>query len=122
MKARGTTTKGFPSPAEEELVDSISFDEYLVPHKESSYILKVKGEAMQDAGILEGDMVVVERRSAAAPGQIVIALVDDEYVMRYLRKRDGRLYLEAASAEFSPFEPNETLRIEAVVTALVRKY
>ena len=72
-KLLGLVEAGFPSPAEEELLDVISFDEYLTPNKESSYILKVKGDSMIDAGIHPGDMVVVERRASYKPGQTAVA-------------------------------------------------
>ncbi|MDO8451802.1 MAG: S24 family peptidase, partial [bacterium] len=67
----GVVEAGFPSAAEEELLDVMNFDEYLTPNKEASYILKVKGDSMKDAGILPGDMVIVERKSNYKPGQIV---------------------------------------------------
>ena len=122
MKLLGYIQAGFPTPAEEELADTISFDEYLVPHKESSYILKVKGDSMIDAGILEGDMVIVERKGTALPGQIVIAEVDGEYTMKYLRKNGSTLYLEAANKKYDLIYPKEALKVEAVITAVVRKY
>lgn len=118
----GVVEAGFPSAAEEELLDVMDFDEFLVPNKESSYILKVKGDSMIDAGIREGDMVVVERRATYKPGQIVIAMVDNEYTMKYLRKKDGNYYLEPANAKYKPIYPRETFRVEAAVTAVVRKY
>ena len=119
----GLVEAGFPSPAEEELLDVMNFDEYLTPNKESSYILKVKGESMIDAGIQPGDMVVVERRGTYKQGQIVIASIDNEYTMKYLRKqKDGKYFLEPANVKFKPIYPKESFRIEAVVTAVVRKY
>jgi repressor LexA len=118
----GVVEAGFPSPAEEELLDVMDFDEYLTPNKEASYILKVKGDSMIDAGIQEGDMVVVERRQTYKPGQIVIASVDGEYTMKYLRKERDKFYLEPANEKFKPIYPREKLTIEAVVTAVVRKY
>jgi repressor LexA len=125
----GLVEAGFPSPAEEELIDTINFDEYLTPNKESTYILKVKGESMIDAGIHEGDMVVVERRQTYKPGQIVIATVDGEYTMKYLRRstaltmnKEPIYYLEPANAKFKNIYPKERLTIEAVVTGVVRKY
>ena len=119
----GLVEAGFPSVAEEELLDVMNFDEYLVPNKESSYILKVKGDSMIDAGIRSGDMVVVERRATYKSGQIVIAMVDGEYTMKYLRKqKDGSYYLEPANASYKPIYPSESFRVEAVVTAVVRKY
>jgi SOS regulatory protein LexA len=121
-KLLGLVEAGFPSPAEEELADTINFDEYLAPNKESTYILKVKGESMIDAGIREGDMVIVERRQSYKPGQIVIASVDGEYTIKYLRKERGLYYLEPANAKFKNIYPKERLSIEAVVTGVVRKY
>jgi SOS regulatory protein LexA len=118
----GLVEAGFPSPAEEELLDVMDFDEYLTPNKESSYILKVKGESMLDAGICPGDLVIVERRSTYKPGQIVIASVDGEYTMKYLRKNGEAYYLDPANKSFKPIYPKGALSIEAVVTGVVRKY
>lgn len=118
----GLVEAGFPSPAEEELLDVMDFDEYLTPNKESSYILKVKGDSMIDAGIHPGDMVVVERRASYKPGQIVIANLENEFTMKYLRKKGERYFLEPANKNYKPIYPSESFRIEAVVTAVVRKY
>ncbi|HUO49970.1 MAG TPA: transcriptional repressor LexA [Candidatus Paceibacterota bacterium] len=118
----GLVEAGFPSAAEEELLDVMDFDEYLVPNKESTYILKVKGDSMIDAGIQPGDMVVVERRGTYKPGQIVIAMVDGEYTMKYLRKKGSEYFLEPGNAKYKPIYPRESFRVEAVVTAVVRKY
>lgn len=118
----GLVEAGFPSPAEEETLDVLNFDEFLVPNKESTYILKVKGDSMIDAGICPGDMVVVERRAQYKPGQIVIAMVDGEYTMKYYREKNGQKYLEPANERYRPIYPKESFSIEAVVTAVVRKY
>lgn len=118
----GLVEAGFPAPAEEELLDVMDFDEYLAPNKESSYILKVKGDSMIDAGICPGDLVVVERKPTYKPGQIVIASVDGEYTMKYLRKAGERYYLDPANANYKPIHPKNGLSIEALVTAVVRKY
>lgn len=122
VKLLGLVEAGFPSPAEEELRDVMNFDEYLTPNKESSYILKVKGDSMIDAGICEGDMVIVERRQAYKVGQIVVACLDGEYTMKYLRKKGDAMYLEPANKNYPLMYPKESLTIEAVVTAVVRKY
>lgn len=118
----GLVEAGFPSAAEEELLDVMDFDEFLVPNKESTYILKVKGDSMIDAGIHPGDMVVVERKATYKAGQIVIAMVDGDYTMKYLRKQGDKYFLEPANAKYKPIYPSETFRVEAVVTAVVRKY
>ena len=122
VRLLGVVEAGFPSAAEEELLDVMNFDEFLTPNREMSYILKVKGDSMIDAGIRPGDMVIVERRGYHKPGQIVVAMVDGEYTMKYLRKRGEQFYLEPANARYKPIFPKQSLQIEAVVTAVVRKY
>lgn len=122
VKLLGLVEAGFPSPAEEELLDVMDFDQYLTPNKESSYILKVKGDSMIDAGIQPGDMVIVERKNQYKAGQIVVANVDGEYTMKYLRKQGDKYFLEPANKKYQPIYPTESFRIEAVVTAVVRKY
>jgi repressor LexA len=118
----GLVEAGFPSAAEEELLDVMDFDEYLTPNKEASYILRVKGDSMIDAGIQPGDMVIVERRAQYKPGAIVVAMIDGDYTMKYLRKRNEKYFLEPANEKYKPIYPQESFRVEAVVTAVVRKY
>lgn len=118
----GLVEAGFPSPAEEELSDTISFDEYLIDNKEATYILKIKGDSMKDAGIKEGDMVVVERGANYKDGDIVIADVDGQWTIKYFRSRGGKVFLEPANENYKPIYPKEELIISAVVKAVVRKY
>jgi repressor LexA len=121
-KVLGVVEAGFPTPAEEEVLDVMDFDEFLTPNKEATYILKVKGDSMIDAGIREGDLVIVERRQTYKPGQIVVASIDGEYTMKYLRKTGERYWLEPANDRYKPIHPKGHLTLEAVVTAVVRKY
>src|SRR3989338_11364280 len=83
----GVVEAGFPSAAEEELADTMSLDEYLIPNKEATYILEVKGDSMIDEGIREGDLVIAERKKEAKEGDIVIAEVDGGWTMKYFRKK-----------------------------------
>ena len=118
----GTVSAGFPSPAEEELTDTMSLDEYLIANKEATYLLKVNGDSMIEAGILPGDLLLVERGAEARDGDIVIAQVDREWTMKYLRRRGTKVFLEAANKAYKPIHPQEELTIAAVVRAVIRKY
>ena len=118
----GVVEAGFPSPAEEELLDTMSLDEYLIDNKEATFILQVSGDSMKDAGIMPKDLVLVERTDRANPGDIVIAEVDGKWTMKYLRQKDNRMYLEAANKKYPPIYPEEELNISAVVKAVIRKY
>lgn len=118
----GTVVAGYPSPAEEELLDVLNLEEYLIHNKDGTYMLRVQGDSMIEAGILPGDIVLVERRTQAKHGDIVIAQVDSEWTIKTFCKRGRRITLEAANKKYAPVVPKEELRIAAVVCGLVRKY
>lgn len=118
----GTVSAGFPSPAEGELTDTMSLDEYLIANKEATYTLKVNGDSMIEAGIPPGDLLLVERGAEARDGDIVIAQVEQEWTMKHLRRRGTRVFLEAANKRYKPIHPQEELKIAAVVRAVIRKY
>jgi len=122
IKILGQIQAGFPSPAEEELVDTISLDEYLIKNREATFMLKVSGDSMIDAGIMEGDMVLADRSVTPCPGDIVVAEIDSEWTMKYLRKTGRNLWLQAANKKYKPIYPEQELKIAAVVKAVIRKY
>lgn len=122
VKVLGTVEAGWPSPAEEELVDTMSLDDYLIENKEATYLLRVKGDSMIDAGIQEGDLVIAERTNSPKVGQIVIAEVDGEWTIKFLRQKNGTMYLEPANREFKPIYPKENMKVMAVVKGVIRKY
>ncbi|HUN54684.1 MAG TPA: LexA family transcriptional regulator [Smithella sp.] len=118
----GYVAAGFPSPAEEELRDTISFDEYLISHPASSFILSVTGDSMIGEGIKEKDLVIVERGREPKNGDIILAEVDGNWTMKYFRKKGKKITLEAANPKYPPISPREELRVAGVITAVVRKY
>lgn len=122
VKVLGTVEAGFPSPAEEELADTLSLDELLIQNRDATFLLKVSGDSMSGAGILPGDMVLVDRGRSARSGDIVIAEVDGEWTMKYLRKRGENVALVPANPNYKPIRPKSELKIAGVVTAVVRKY
>jgi SOS regulatory protein LexA len=122
VKILGTVEAGFPSPAEEELVDTLSLDELLIQNPEATFLLKVSGDSMSGAGILPGDMVIVDKGQPPKSGDIVIAEVDGAWTMKYLRKRGENVTLLPANPDYKPIRPKSELRIAGVVTAVVRKY
>ncbi len=119
---RGVVAAGWPSPAEEELGDLLSFEEWLLPHKGSSVLIRVESDAMEGAGILPGDTVIVERGRRARLGHVVVADVDGVWVLRRYTQRNGRPVLVSAHKNSSVFEPSEDLKLIGVVTAVIRKY
>ncbi len=122
VRMLGLIEAGFPSAAEEQSLDTTTLDDYLISNKEATYMLEVKGESMQGAGIREGDLVLADRGREAKVGDIVIASVDGGWTMKYLRKKSGKFYLEPANASFKPIYPEGELNVVAVVCGVVRKY
>jgi repressor LexA len=118
----GLVEAGFPTVAEENLLDTMNIDNYLIPNKDSSYLLEVKGDSMIDAGIQEGDMVIAERKGEPKDGDIVIALLDGGWTMKYYRKRKNQVFLEPANKNFKPIYPERQLEVAAIVKGVIRKY
>jgi repressor LexA len=120
----GTVQAGFPTAADEDVeTELMSLDDFLVERKKETYMLEVVGESMKDAGILEGDMVLVERGRTPKRGDIVLALVDHEYTLKYLDTEKGRPVLVPANKAFKKIYPNpDTFKVEAVLKAVIRKY
>lgn len=117
----GIVEAGIPTSTD-ELKETLSIEEYLKTDRESSFLLEVKGDSMIDEGIKEGDLVLVESRREAKDGDIVIAEVDGGWTMKYLRKKSGKVWLEAANENYAPIHPEYAFRIAAVVKAVIRKY
>ena len=121
----GLVEAGIPSVAEQDVLDTMNIDNYLIEDKESTYMLEVKGDSMIEAGIHEGDMVVAERTAVGyvpKDGEIVIAEVDGGWTMKYFRKKAGLVFLEPANKNYKPIYPEAELNIAAIVKGVIRKY
>jgi repressor LexA len=122
VKLLGDIEAGFPSPAEEELVDTISLDDYLIKNKNASFLLRVTGESMKNAGIVPGDLVIVDRGRTPHSRDIVVAEVDGEWTIKYFRKYGQKVVLVPANSRFRPITPKQNLRVAGVVVSVIRKY
>ncbi len=118
----GLVKAGLPSSVDAQS-DSINLNDLLISKKNETYILEVDGDSMIEAHIEPGDMVIVEKRNNAKEGEIVIAMVDGEHTMKYLRKDPkGQTYLEPANKNYRNIYPTQSLEITGVVKAVIRKY
>lgn len=118
----GTIAAGHPIEAvpDQQTFDLTEF--FMGPDR---FVLRVRGDSMVDAGILDGDMVIVEKRDHADDGDIVVALIDnDEATLKHLRKgRDGNITLIPANETLHPMSyPAERIRIQGVVVGQMRSY
>jgi repressor LexA len=116
----GRVAAGAPILAEEHVEQYVPVPRQLT-RSGDSFLLKVRGDSMEGAGILDGDWVVVRHQPEAADGQIVVALVgdDEEATCKRLERRDGRVLLHSENPAYAPIEP-EQVRIAGIVTGVMR--
>jgi DNA polymerase V len=120
----GTVGAGFPSPAEDVGARRIDLIERLITHPQATYVMRVRGLSMVEAGIFDGDVVVVDRAIKPRSGQIVVAVVDGEFTVKYLWMRAGRVKLKAANPTFADIVPREGQVVEVwgVVKAALKEF
>ena len=102
--ASSTVAAGFPSPADDYIDVGIDLNEVLIRHPSSTFFLRVSGDSMVEAGIQDGDLLVVDRSLDARPGQVVVAVLDGAFTLKRLARHQGRLRLEAANSAYPPLE------------------
>jgi repressor LexA len=122
MIADSSVRAGMPSPAADDKHDTLSIDQYLVERPSKTVLIPVKGDSMIDAGIMSGDTVIVERRQMANVGDIVIAIVDNEFTLKTLGREMGEFILIPANPAYPVIRPKGQLEIFGVVVGQFRKY
>ena len=120
---RRAVPAGFPSPADDYVEQRISLDEHLITRRDSTFFMRVAGESMRGLGIFDGDLLVVDRSLTPSHRTIVIAVVDGEFTVKRLYRREGRIRLLAENPDFAPMEFNEgqELQIWGVVTSVIHR-
>lgn len=98
---------GFPSVAQDYFSGDFSFDQNVIVHPDSTFIIHVAGDSMTGAGIFDGDLLVVDRSLEPREGDIVIAILDDELLVKRLARRRGRTMLRAENPAYPDFIPQE---------------
>ena len=106
------------------MVQRVDLMAQLIKHPQATYMLRVRGESMRDAGIFDNDVVMVDRAITPRSGQIVVAVIDGEFVCKTLYQRAGRIKLKAANVTFPDLIPKEgqTLEIWGVVVAAIKQF
>lgn len=120
--AESTVQAGMPMAVTETQGDYFVIDDMLIDTPSKTTLITVKGESMIDAGIYDGDVAVVEKRMTANIGDIVVAIVDDEFTLKTLDKERGHFILRPANPAFAVIRPQGKLEIFGVLVGLIRKY
>jgi repressor LexA len=116
----GFVKAGYPIIADENK-EYLTIDEYLIGDPTSTFLLKVSGDSMINAGILDGDVVVIENQKEAHNGDIVLAEIDREWTLKYLKKDKKNAYLAPANDNYPLLYPQEELKIRGIVKGVIRK-
>jgi DNA polymerase V len=119
--AESAVQAGLPNPAISDGYDLITIDDYLVRVPSKTSLLRVKGDSMIEAGIHEGDLIVVEQQPNANVGDIVVAIVDNEFTVKYLEREKAGFVLKPANKAYPVIRPRGRLEIFGVMAGLVRR-
>lgn len=117
-----SVSAGFPSPAEDHCDEKIDLHQLLITHPAATFFAKAEGNSMIDAGILSGDLLIIDRALKPMTNDIVLAFYDGGYLVKRLVEQDKRLYLAAEnrSHAYQPILVTEEVIIWGVVSGVVR--
>ncbi len=112
LELEATVRAGFPSPAEDLGAKRIDLTAKLIKHPQATFLMKARGESMKEAGIFDGDVLVVDRAIQARNGHVVIAVIEGEFVCKTLSMRAGRMKLKAANPGHPDIVPKDSQTVE----------
>lgn len=112
---------GFASIMDDKIEKKISFDDMLNVNSPSTFVFKVSGDSMIDAGILDGDYVVVRKTSEAKINDIVLAVIDNEFTLKTYKKDAKGAFLEPQNKDYPILRPKFSLKIFGVAFGITRK-
>ena len=114
---------GFPSPATDYMTQAIDLNKELVKHPAATFYGRVVGDSMIDAGVDEGDILVIDRALEAKDGDMAVCFVDGEFTLKYLKFNDGLLTLVPANPKYPEIEITEGVdfKMWGVVTYIIKK-
>jgi DNA polymerase V len=114
---------GFPSPADDYVESQLDLNEHLIRHPAATFFVRASGQSMRDAGIADGDLLIVDRALDPRDGDIVIAVLLGELTVKRIRRRDGRLLLEPDNAAYPAIDvpPDVGFSVWGVVTFAIHR-
>ena len=109
---------GFPSPAEDFLEKRLDLNDYLIKNKAATFLVKVTGNSMEKAGILDGDVLVIDRSAEPSNGKVILGVLNGEFTVKRIRTKRNKLFLEPANDDYKPIEitPEMDFKVWGVAT------
>jgi repressor LexA len=118
----GSVRAGTPTEATEDVAELDTIDDFLIRRRDRTFLLRVAGDSMKDAGLMEGDIVVLERGTPPRHGAIVVARVDHEWTIKYFMLTGHGPELHPANAAYRPIVPEGEMEVVGKVVGSFRKY
>ena len=100
-------TAGFPSPADDYLDEFLDLNKKLITNKSATFLARAEGDSMKDAGILSGDILIVDRSIKPVSGKVVVASLNGELIVKRYRMRGGQAFLMSENTKFEPIALGE---------------
>lgn len=116
----GPIAAGFAAPVEEQAEEQVALMDMLVRDPVRTFLLRVKGDSMINAGILDGDLVIVERGREPKARDIVVGILDGEFTLKRLAKDKGKFYLHAENPDYPDLYALDELQVAGIVKGVVR--
>ncbi len=119
----GRVQAGFPSPAQGEYADVIDLNRALITNPAATFCARVIGNSMIDAGINEGDLLIIDRSLTPHDGNIAVCFIDGDFTVKRLSMRDNRLFLTPANADYPELPVNEdsNFQVWGVVSHIIKR-
>lgn len=120
--SNNSVSAGFPSPADDFKETRISLDKTLIKNEEATFYARVSGKSMLNAGLDDGDLLVVDRSLEPESGKIVVCFIDGEFTVKRLKKEKDKLFLMPENESYKPIEITEAndLLVWGVVTYVIK--
>lgn len=115
---------GFPSPAQDYEASELDLNKYLVQRTNCTFFFSAAGDSMKNAGIFDGDKIAIDRSIEARPGMIVVAIVNGDFTLKWLRCANGAYELHPDNPDYEPirFSEGEELRVFGVMVGIARRF
>ena len=114
---------GFPSPAQDYMSDSIDLNRDIIRHSDSTFYARAKGDSMIDAGVSDGDILVIDKALQPRNGDMAVCCVGGEFTLKYIELHDDHIVLQPANPAYEPIVvgPEEEFVVWGVVTYIIHK-
>lgn len=112
---------GFPSPAEDYLDQPLDLNEYMIKNPAATFFVKVSGQSMIQAGIHNGDILIVDKSLPVKDGCVAICFIEGEFTVKRIKKRAGHIYLVPENPKFKPMKAKPGFKVWGVVTYVLHK-